>query len=221
MKRFALHIAAGLLILGVPLLVFADTMSSSSFVVTGDDMSAGGGNSTSASFVAENDLDGTATGENGTSASFAACAGYPCALNVTPPSITFSVSPNSVGLGTLSTASVATGTTTLAVTENANSGYTVTGTSDGQLRTASGKVVPDVADGAVTIGGAEYGIGLTGTDRAFTDDRSVTTTPRNVAANAGAVTGSSVTVTFKAAASTTTPAGSYAQVVTFVCTGTF
>jgi hypothetical protein len=196
-------------------------MSSANFVVTGDDLTAGGGNSTSTSFIAESDVGGTATGENISSASFAACAGYPCLLTTTALSISFSVSPNSVGLGMLSASSVATGTTTLTVTENANNGYAVVAIADGQLRTSGGKDVPNVSDGAVTIGSAEYGIGLTGADRAFTDDRSVTTTPRTVAVNAGTVINSAVTVVFKAAASTTTPAGNYAQVVTFICATTF
>ncbi len=219
--NFAIYLLAGLLILGVPRLVSAGTMSSTSFTITSDDISAGGGNSTSASFISEGDVGGTAAGEGQTSASFASCAGYPCTLNVVPLAITFTVSPNSVALGTLTTGSVASGTTTLTVTENAASGYSVTATADGQLRTAGGKFVPDVADGAVTAGAGEYGIGLTGTDRAFADDRSVTTTARTVMSNAGSVSGSAVTVTFKAAASATTAAGSYSQVVTFIATGTF
>jgi len=220
-RRFVIELLVGLLVLGAPKFVLAGTMSSSSFVITSDDMSAGGGNSTSASFVSESDTGGNATGENAASASFASCAGYPCTLNVSQPAITFSVSPNSVALGTLTTSAIATGTTTLTTTENATSGYTVTVVSDGQLRRAAGGAVPDVTDGAVTIGAGEYGIGLTGTDRAFIDDRSVTTTPRTVASNAGSVTGSAVTVTYKAAISTTVPAGSYSQIDTYICTGTF
>jgi hypothetical protein len=92
---------------------------------------------------------------------------------------------------------------------------------DGHLRTAGGQFVPDVTDGAVTTGAGEYGIGLTGADRAFADDRSVTTVMRTVASSAGAVTNSSVTVTFKAAISNTVAAGSYSQVATFISTGTF
>ncbi len=202
-------------------MVAADTMSSTSFVITSDDLSAGGGNSTSTSFVSESDIGGTATGENSVSTSFAACAGYPCTLNLTQPSITFSVSPNTVSLGTLTTSAIATGTTTLTTTENATNGYSITVVGDGQLRRAAGGAVPDVADGAVTIGAGEYGIGLTGTDRAFTDDRSVTTSLRTIASNGGAVTNSTITVTFKAAISSTVPAGSYSQIATFVCTGSF
>lgn len=222
MKRFVLQIAAGLLILGVPYFVLADTMSSSSFIITSDDISAGGGNSTSASYISESDIGGRATGEGLSSTSFAACAGYPCTLEpVGGPSISFSVTPNSVGLGTLTTGSVATGTTVFTTTSNASNGYMVTVVGDGQMRTASSNAIPDVADGAVTAGAGEYGIGLTGTDRAFADDRSVTTVSRTVASNAGTVTNSSVTVTFKAAISNAVAAGSYNQIATFICTGTF
>jgi hypothetical protein len=222
MKRFVLKIAAGLLILGVPYFVLADTMSSSSFIITSDDISAGGGNSTSASYISESDIGGRATGEGLSSASFAACAGYPCTLEPAGgPSISFSVTPNSVALGTLTTGGVATGTTTFTTTSNASNGYVVTVVGDGQMRTAANKVIPDVADGAVTAGAGEYGIGLAGTDRAFTDDRSVTTTPRIAASNAGTVTNSSVTVTFKAAISGAVASGSYNQIATFICSGTF
>lgn len=211
---------AALQVLGAPKFVFGDTMSSSSFIITSDDLTAGGGKINSASFIAESDIGGKATGEDAASASFKACAGYPCTLTVTP-SITFTVSPNSINLGTLTSSVTATGTTTITTTENASSGYVTTVVADGHLRTTGGQFVPDVADGAVTTGAGEYGIGLTGADRAFTDDRSVTTSLRTVASNAGAVTGSAVTVTFKAAISNTVTAGSYSQIATFISTGTF
>jgi hypothetical protein len=195
-------------------------MCSTGFIVTSDDISTGGGNINSPSFIAESDMGGKATGEDLTATSFRACAGYPCTLTVTP-SITFSVSPNSVNLGTLTSSATATGTATITTTSNAGSGYATTVVADGHLRTAGGQFVPDVTDGAVTTGAGEYGIGLTGADRAFADDRSVTTVMRTVASSAGAVTNSSVTVTFKAAISNTVAAGSYSQVATFISTGTF
>ncbi len=196
-------------------------MCSTGFIVTSDDISTGGGNINSPSFIAESDLGGKATGEDLTATSFRACAGYPCTLNTSAPSITFTVSPNSVNLGTLTSSATATGTATITTTSNAGSGYVTTVIADGHLRTAGGKFVPDVTDGAVTTGAGEYGIGLTGTDRAFVDDRSVTTSVRTVASSAGAVTNSSVTVTFKAAISRTVTAGSYSQIATFISTGTF
>jgi hypothetical protein len=214
-------IIVGLLVLGAPRFAFGDTMSSASFVITTDDISTGGGNSTSASFISESDIGGRATGEDATSASFKACAGYPCTLNVAPPAITFSVSPNSIAFGTITSGATASGTATITTTENATNGYITTVVGDGHFRTASGQFIADVADGAVTTGANEYGIGLAGTDRAFADDEAVTTAQRTVASNSGTVTNSSVVVTFKAAAGSTSAAGSYSQIATFITTGSF
>ena len=211
-SRNIFKIFLAFVILTIPKLAFGDTMTSGSFIITSDDLTAGGGNINSASFIAESDIGGKATGENINSSSFKACAGYPCTLTVNP-SITFTVSLNSINFGTL--------TSSITTTENATSGYITTVVADGHLRTAGGSFVPDVTDGSVTTGAGEYGIGLTGAARAFADDESVTTTKRSVASSAGAVTNSAVTVTFKAAISNTVAAGSYSQIATFISTGTF
>ena len=92
---------------------------------------------------------------------------------------------------------------------------------DGHLRTATGQFIPDVTDGTVTAGAGEYGISLSGTDRAFADDEAVTASARIVAASGGTVTNSNVIVTFKAAVSNTDASGAYTQIATFICTGTF
>jgi hypothetical protein len=208
------------MVLSAPKIAFGDTMSSSSFVITSDDITTGGGNINSASFNAETDIGGKATGEDLASASFAACAGYPCTLF--EPYLTFSVTPNSISLGNLSTGSVASGTTTITTTSNAWSGYVTTVATDGEFRTADSlHTIPGVTDGTVTAGSAEYGIGLTGSDRSFTDDRAISTTPINVAANGGSAENSAVVVTFKAAISSTVTAGNYSQIATFITTGTF
>lgn len=177
--------------------------------------------SVSSSFVMEDDLGGIATGENINSASYKACAGYPCTLSIEPPSITFSLTTNQVLLGTLSVSSVATGDVIASTSTNAVSGYVTTIVSDGNFRTNIGDYIQDVADGDISIGDDEYGIGLTGTDRSFTDERSVTTSPRTIASNSVSTTGSSVTVTFGAAVSVTVPAGNYQQTATLVSTGRF
>jgi hypothetical protein len=220
-RAIVIIVLVALQVLGAPKFVFGDTMSSTSFVITSDDLTAGGGNINSASFIAESDIGGKATGEDATSSSFKACAGYPCTLNVSPPSITFSVSPNSIAFGTITSAATATGTTTITTTENATNGYITTVVGDGHFRNAGGSFIGDVSDGAVTTGANEYGIGLTGTDRSFSDDESVTTTPRTVASNAGTVTGSAVVVTFKVASGNASASGKYSQIATFITTGSF
>ena len=212
---------AGLQVLGSPKFVFGDTMSSTNFIITSDDLAAGGGNINSASYIAESDLGGKATGEDLTSTAFKACAGYPCTLSVEPPSITFSLSANQVLLGTLTPTTLSTGGVTATTTTNATYGYATTIVGDGKFRSANGGFIEDVSDGFVDIGDDEYGIGLDGSDRAFTNERSVTTTPRTIAANAAPVTGNSVVVTFAASPSVTVPAGQYRQVATFISSGKF
>jgi len=216
----ALRLLVALIVLCVPKIVFGDTMSSSSFVITSDDLTAGGGSMSSASFNAEADISGLATGEDLASASYAACAGYPCTLYT--PYITFSVTPNSVAFGTLSSGSLSSGTTTITTSTNALSGYVTTVYTDGEFRTVDSlHYIPGVADGAVSVGSAEYGIGLTGTDRSFSNDRAISTASINVAQNAGTVDNSAVVVTFKASISNTVVPGDYSQIATFVTTGTF
>lgn len=218
--RFFIRLIMGLIILGSPFLVFADTMNSTSFVITSDDLSAGGGNSSSTSFVSEGTAGGLATGENASSASFAACAGYPCTL-AAPGEISFSVSPNVVMLDTLTSDMVITGSTTITTSMTATNGYSTVAYTDGGFRTNGGAYVELVADGAVTEGSNEYGVGLSGFDRAFADDRPITTSPVTIAANGSSVTDSSVDVIFKVAASTMNTAGAYQQTVTFISTGSF
>jgi len=196
-------------------------MNSNSFIITSDDLSGGGGYSNSNAFISESDVGGTATGEDLASDAFKACAGYPCTLSAEAPSITFSVSPNIIALGTLSVGSVVTGDTTIETTTNATNGYYTVCYTDGEFRTTYGTYLSGVSDGTVTAGANEYGAGLTGSDRSFYDDQAISTVAKTVAENAGAVTDSSVIVTLKAAMSSTNTAGNYTQIITFVSTGTF
>ena len=220
-RRFAFRIIAAFLVLSFPFITLAGTMSSTSFVITSDDLNAGGGNSSSTSFVSESTAGGTATGENTSSTSFASCAGYPCTLQSEASEISFSVFPNVVLLDTLTSDMVITGSTTITTSMNSSSGYHTVAYTDGYFRTDNGAYVGLVSDGTVTAGSNEYGVGLVGLDRVFSDDRAITTAPLDIATNPSSVTNSSVDVIFKVAASGMNPAGSYRQTVTFVTTGSF
>jgi len=204
-----------------PRAAFGDTMSSSSFIITSDDLSSGGGYSSSASYKSESDIGGVATGENLSSDSFIACAGYPCTLTSEDLIISFSISSNVVNLGILSPSQVSYDSTVLTTTITQGNGYSVTAYADGNFRDVSGNYVSGVSDGTVTVGNDEYGIALTGVDRAFSDERALSTSPLTVAENTGPVIGSDVTVDFKASVSTSVPSGSYAQITTFICAGSF
>ncbi len=220
-RPILIKLLAGIMIMTGPILVNAETRSSASFIISSDDISVGGDRSTSASYAVQDDLGGNAAGENVNSLSYRACAGYPCTLSIEPPTITFSVAPNAVNFGTLTSAVVATGDVTITTSTNSATGYATTVATDGAFRSVAGDQVHGVSDGAVTAGHDEYGIGLTGADRAFADDRSISTALRVVASNAGPVTSAATTVTFKAAISPTVPAGAYSQIATFVSTAEF
>jgi hypothetical protein len=213
-------IAAGLLAWGVPYTALA-AMSSASFNIPSDDVSLIGAHAASASFLTEDTGGGFATGEGISSASFTECSGFPCTLDA-GPYITFNVTPNSFSFGTLSTASVATYDVVVTTSTNATAGYSTTVREDHDPRNQTNQEIAGVSDGTVTSGADEYGIGLTGADRAFGNDQAVPVTPPLlVASNGGPVTGAATTVTFKAAISNTVASGAYAHTVTFVSTGSF
>jgi len=225
-KKLVIKILVGLMLLSAPRVVLGDTMSSSSFVITGDDLTAGGGNINSASFIAESEVGGKAPGEDLASASFKACAGYPCALNSSAPSISFAVSPSTVNFGTLSLNAVSSGSAVETVTTNASNGYYVIMYANGEMQQANGQYLPHVSShGTVTAGVAGYGYSVSGTDAdpSVINDNPIPANGSNlgVAINAGPVIGSSVTVTFKAAINYLITPGNYSQTVHLVAVGLF
>lgn len=145
--------------------------------------------------------------------------------------LSFNISKDYLGLGSLTPNIVSSGSYNLSVTTNAEFGYVVTVLEDGNLRNGV-NVISDVADGLVDRGN-EYGIGLenvpvpeTG-DAAFLDeDRAITSSPMTVMSNAGpvrppAVITREVQVTHKAVVNQTLEAGEYSHIVSYVCTSTF
>jgi hypothetical protein len=219
-------ILVALQVFGAPSVVFGDTMSSTNFIITGDDLTAGGGNINSASFIAESDLGGKATGEDLASTSFKACAGYPCTLTSFTPSITFTVVPTTVNFGTLSLTAVRSGSVTETVTTNATNGYYVSMYSNEEMQQANGQYLPHVAlHGTVTAGTAAYGYSVSGTDAdpTVTNDNPIPADGSNlgVAVNAGPVTNSSVDITFKAAINYLITPGNYSQTVHLIAVGQF
>lgn len=135
--------------------------------------------------------------------------------------LTFAISSASCVLGTLSTSSVSSCNYDVTTSANAEDGYATTIIEDGDLIDGSNDI-DDVSDGTVDAGVEEYGIGLTGTDRSFTDERPITSSAQTIASDAtGPISSQSVTVTHKASIVSTTSAGSYSHTVTLVSTGTF
>jgi hypothetical protein len=106
----------------VPVRIWADPMSSEDYKIQNDAIAGGGDTSTSANYSLEDTLAESATpsGENLASANYKACAGFQCigtnaeltvnyAVSATPcTSSTTSTPPFNLGLGALSTGTVAT-----------------------------------------------------------------------------------------------------------------
>lgn len=192
-------------------------MTSSTYRLYGDELGAGGNRSTSTSYILQDSTGGLATGDL-SSTNYTLLSGFQSLSE--HPTFTFSVSSATVDFGQLSVTSVSTGSHTLTTSTNASLGFTTIATADGDLR-AGASTIDAVADGSVTAGSEEYGISLSGTDRAFADDEAPTTSGLTVASRSSWKNSSTITVTYKASVTNGTAGGSYQQVITYVSTGNF
>ncbi len=224
-KKIFISAKISLVFIGLILVSFSGVyaeMSSTNYKIKTDSLNFGGSDYGASTNYRLTDT----AGEEGVGISYSTnyrdYAGYRQML-VAEPTFSFTLSANTCALGALSTGSVSSCNYSVTTTTNAASGYATTLTEDGNLRTAGGADVNDVSDGAVSAGAEEYGVGLTGADRAFADERGILTTPSTltIASNSGAVSNSSVTVTHKSAINTATAAGSYSHSLTVVSTASF
>jgi hypothetical protein len=166
----------------------------------------------------------------GDSTNYRACSGFQC-VGAQVPSITFTLSTNSVNLGTLTTGAVNTSNHTATVTTNLG-GYTLTVVEDGNLRRGSDDV-DDVGDGAVNAGSEEYGLSTSESGQEITQDTDcpnspfnasgITATPKTVANAVGPTysSGETTTLCYAASRSGLTAAGNYNQILTYIATGSF
>jgi len=117
------------------------------------------------------------------------------------------ISDDSLGLGSLSTSQVSSASTTITITTDSESGYTLS------ISAVSGTSVTAVSDGSITAGQTEYGFGASGSDSLFSDDRSLIA--RNISSTSTVVTGSQTVLTFKASvASLGSSVANYSQTIT-------
>ncbi|HCM68243.1 MAG TPA: hypothetical protein DIS62_04585 [Candidatus Kerfeldbacteria bacterium] len=149
-----------------------------------------------------------------------------------PPSITFTVSANTINLGTLSAGSVSTSSHTVRTVTNATSGYTSLVYDDGNLRNGASDI-NDVGDGAVTSGAEEYGISTTDTGQDIVTDGGggcsgstfdadpITTTQQTVAGAGSGPADETSTVCYMASITSSTVSGAYQHTVTYVTVGLF
>ena len=187
-----------------PSVIYGD-MSSSTYRIYADVISIGGGLSNGTSY----DLQGTG-GESMvgsiTSSTFEIKGGFQ--YMELDSILTLNITSTSLDLGTLSASSVSTVSTTAYITTNNSSGYTLS------ISGVSGTALTAVSDGEVSTGTEEYGVAVSGTSAAFSNDQS--TAPKILGSNSGAVTNDKLDLFFKASISpASTPCGySQALVVT-------
>ncbi|MFH1207749.1 MAG: helix-turn-helix domain-containing protein [Patescibacteria group bacterium] len=143
--------------------------------------------------------------------------------------LTFTLSANSLNLGTLATGSVATASHTIQTVTSADSGYATYVYVDGDLLNGGNTI--NSATGTLSSGTEGYGIATSDASQTITQDASCGSAPYNVTALttsqqavAGATSGpadETSTVCYQAAIASDTVAGNYSQIVTFVTVGLF
>lgn len=132
--------------------------------------------------------------------------------------LSYSLSANSIALGTLNNASTSTGSHTMTVSTNAQGGYAITG--QGNQLTAGSNTIPFTTDSAVTTGQSEYGVAFSGATGHPAGDRDLTSS-QTVASSSAPANAAQTTATYKASIAGTQAAGNYTSTVTYVATATF
>lgn len=129
-----------------------------------------------------------------------------------------------VSYGTLSDSFVSTAIISFEVSTDSASGYVVQVSDDGNFRSGSNDV-DDVTDGTVSEGAEEFGGRSSDTTLANstfdTADSAITTTRQDVVTRSSMSIGDRSFVTLKASISTSTTAGSYGNVISFIASGNF
>lgn len=220
--------------------VFAEA-TSTSYRVTSGTVGCGGGTSTSTSYTLYDSLCEVGGPGPSSYSPFATSTTYVLGSGFQTmqeqPHISVSYSTTTITFGTLSTGAVASSAVTVTVTTNAPNGYVSSLVANNALRqtSATSNTIDNVSDGGVTAGSEEYGFRTSGTNGQYnatdtcvpytgadSDSPACTTTAKTFASSSTWASADATILTFKAAISTTTAAGSdYAQTITIITTGTF
>ena len=201
----------------------AYVMSSTNYRIQSDSLNIGGLRQASTNYRMEDTIGEMATDES-TSTNYKLVAGFMAKF---PPYLSFTVSTDSLNLGTLSSSEVTIKNHTITTITNAESGYTTNIKDDGNLRDGSNDI-DNVADGEITAGNEEYGVATSdsGVDIVTNSGNNASAlgqSGKSIALNSEPVfDGETTTVYYKASISTNnTKAGSYSHIVTFTCTANF
>lgn len=128
--------------------------------------------------------------------------------------IYFRLSDTSLNLGTLSFDALGTGSVTMTAKTESETGYTIYIYDDGDLRDGD-ITIDDVADGSVTLGQEEYGIGLQGDSRVSALDLPIKQTPTALFFRTSTAPNDTGTIEFKASIGQNSRRGAYSHDVTF------
>lgn len=128
--------------------------------------------------------------------------------------IFFRLGDTSLNLGSLNFESVAERSVTVTAKTESATGYSIYIFESDELRDGN-TIFSDVADGNVSLGQEEYGIGMIGSARVTENDLPILSAPQAIFFNSSTAINDSATVTFKAAISRDSRRGSYSHDVTF------
>ncbi len=203
MQKVSIFIIA--LLLGI--LVFPSVswgvMSSTNYTIFADSVDSGGVLSTGGAYSLQDTAGESPVGYT-TSSTYTVIGGYQ-AMDWSV--LTIDIDTNVIDLGTLSSSEVASASAVVTINADASTGYVLS------VASVSGTSLTGVSDGTVSAGSQEYGVAASGIDASFADDRAITAS-LNLSASSTAVTGAQTTLTFKAAMSSVSVAGSRSQFIT-------
>lgn len=171
-------------------------MSSTNYQIYADSIGIDGGVYSSSTSFTLFDTIGESPAGTVTSTSYELSAGFQTMERGT---LSVSVSASSLDLGTLSKTQVKSASTNVTVSTNASTGYSLS------ISSATGIMPSAVSDGTVSAGSEEYGMSVSGSNAAFTNDRSVTS-GRVLASATVPVINDITTLTFKASISSASAA---------------
>jgi len=125
-----------------------------------------------------------------------------------------------INLGVLTPSAVLTGIARTHIKTNAENGFTVSVSEDGNLRIGTWDI-DDVTDGTVSAGSEEYGIETVGVHSSGTNDFSIIPTGKSIQVHNDPVARDRIGIIFKAAIGGSITGGQYKHTVSFYATPNF
>jgi hypothetical protein len=222
----------------IPITLVHAIMSSDNYNIDADSINMGGSQSNSANYKMEDTVGEMGTGESA-SGSYIMKAGYQ-AMSGYPPYLSFSITDNTVSLGTLSVSSASTDIAAFTVSTNASNGYSVTITGNTLTHANETDDINAIAPSAASysIGTEQFGINLMdnsspdvganasgGSGQASsgynTENLFKFVSGDTIASSSGFTYTTTFTISCLGSISTETGAGDYSTNLTLIATGSF